>query len=382
MWSTLHSKLRFSSGKRLNSTFRASEIVIDLTNNPKTMPALDETLIFGKKTTDHLFSVDWDAKRGWHTPQITPYQPLVLDPTSSCFHYGTECFEGMKAYRTATGKVLLFRPEMNVRRLRKSAAALALPDFDGEEFLQCIRKFVDIDRRWVPNKKGYSMYIRPTMIGTHQQLGVTKPGKAKLFIVNALVGPYFPTGFKPVALYCDEARVRAWPGGVGDKKVGGNYGPGIAYTDEINKLGYQQLLWLVNENVTEVGTMNFFVLWKNKEGETELITAPLDSTILEGVTRDSILALTKEWSEFKVSERSFTIHELTEAIEQGRVIEAFGAGTACIVCPVKKIFYKGKDYEIPMKLGNSGLLTKRLLDHVLSIQYGEIQHPWSYQVDY
>ncbi|CAG9314470.1 unnamed protein product [Blepharisma stoltei] len=379
MWSNCLLK---TLSRRHSTSFRASDLAVHLTHTPKTMPHLDQSLIFGKNTTDHLFWVDWDFEKGWHTPQIVPFQPLVLDPCSSCFHYGTECLEGLKAYKTATGKTLLFRPDLNIQRLRKSARALALPDFDGAELLQCIRKLVDVDKKWVPDKKGYSMYIRPTMIGTHQQLGVTKPGSAKLFVVSALVGPYFPTGFNPVNLYCDETRIRAWPGGVGDKKIGGNYGPGIAYTAEINKLGYQQLLWLVKGNVTEVGTMNFFMLWKNKEGETELITPPLDGTILEGVTRDSILELTREWNEFKVTERAFSIHELTQAAEEGRIIEAFGAGTACIVCPVQKIFFKGVDYEIPMKLGKSGLLTKRLLDHILSIQYGEIEHPWSYKVDY
>jgi len=219
------------------------------------------------------------------------------------------------------------------------------------------------------------------MIGTHEKLGVVKPSKAKLFIVSTTVGPYFPEGFKPVALYCDDTKVRAWPGGSGDKKVGGNYAPGIKYTAEINKLGYQQLLWLTNDYVTEVGTMNFFVLWRNKQGETELITPPLDSTILEGVTRDSIVQLARQWGEFKVSEKKFTIHELCEAINEERVIEVFGAGTACVVCPVKKIFYKGKDYNIPMALGNSGVLTKRILDEVLAIQYGEKRTPWSFEVE-
>lgn len=211
------------------------------------------------------------------------------------------------------------------------------------------------------------------MIGTHPVLGVTKSQSAKLFVVMTTVGPYFPTGFKPVNLYCDDTIVRAWPGGAGDKKIGGNYGPTIAHTNKINYLGYQQILWLISDlytdnNVTEVGAMNFFVYWINKDGEKELVTCPLDSTILPGVTRDSVLALTKQWNEFKVTEKHFTIYEFIEAIEQGRVIEAFGAGTACIVCPVQKIHFKGKDYELPLELGNSGKLTKRLLDRIQSIQ--------------
>lgn len=371
-----------NSNRRFISTFRAADIQITQAANLKTIPTLDEKLVFGTVTTDHMFIADWNQESGWAAPQIQPYGPLVLDPKSSCLHYGTECFEGMKAYRSKSGKVLLFRPDRNAMRMRKSSTSLGLPEFDVSEWLSCVRRFIDIDRRWVPDKPGFSLYIRPTMIGTHEQLGVVRPQKAKLFIVNSLVGPYFAEGFKPVALYCDDSKVRAWPGGSGDKKVGGNYAPGIVQTAEINKLGYQQLLWLCNDYVTEVGTMNFFVLWKNKQGETELITAPLDSTILEGVTRDSILSLTRQWNQFKVSERKFTIHELVEAIQEKRVIEIFGAGTACIVCPVYKIFYKGQDYQIPLELETSGVITKRIQDEIMAIQYGDVEHPWQFVVDY
>jgi len=251
-----------------------------------------------------MLIIDWDEDHGWTSPQIIPYGPLSLDPCSSVFHYGTECFEGLKAYKNpTTEKVLLFRPDQNVKRFKKSSHALALPDFDQNELLECIRRYVYTERDWVPNKAGFSLYVRPTMIGTHEKLGVVKPGKAKLFVVSTTVGPYFPEGFKPVSLYADDTKVRAWPGGSGNIKIGGNYAPGIKYTAEINEKGYQQLLWLTNDYVTEVGTMNFFVFWTNKQGETELITPPLDSTILEGVTRDSILQLAKQWGEFKVTEK-------------------------------------------------------------------------------
>lgn len=235
--------------------------------------------------------------------------------------------------------------------------------------------------------KGYSLYIRPTYLGISNVLGVHRAESSKLFVVCTPVGPYFPTGFAPISLFCDEKVVRAWPGGVGNRKVGGNYAPGILPTEKIKNDGFSQLLWLVSKfysdnHVTEVGTMNFFVFWKNINGELELITPPLDGTILPGVTRDSILvsskqALARDWNEFKVTERVFMIHDLIEALEQGRVIEAFGTGTACVVSPVNRIHFAGKDYSIPLELTTSGKLTQRFWDALNQIYYGEIDHPWA-----
>ena len=219
-----------------------------------------------------------------------------------------------------------------------------------------------------------------------------------IFVIASPVGPYYKTGFSAVSLYASTKYVRAWPGGTGDAKIGGNYAPGILPQLEVAKDGFQQILWLFGPemNVTEgklltiffsliVGTMNFFMLWKNEDGDKELITPPLDGTILPGVTRDSILKLTKEWNEFGVREASITMADVSKASKENRILEMFGAGTAAIVSPIKRIQFDGVDYSIPLDPSNpnsqAGPLTKRLADHIMGIQYGEIPHEWSVVLD-
>jgi len=241
---------------------------------------------------------------------------------------------------------------------------------------------VKVDKEWIPKGKGYSLYLRPTLISTQNTLGVGAASTALLFVIGSPVGPYYPQGFKPVRLLADELNVRAWPGGTGSFKLGSNYAGGIQPTAEATAQGFSQILWLFGDKVTEVGTMNMFVLWKTKQGKTELITPPLDGTILPGVTRDSILQLCRQWGEFDVTESTFTINDVAEASKEGRLLEAFGAGTAAIVSPIESITYKGQEIKVPIKteLG-SGPLAKRLMDSILAIQYGETSSPWSVVVD-
>ena len=303
---------------------------------------------------------------------------LELDPSSSVFHYCTECYEGFKIYSNPP-HILSFRPQLNMDRFNYSAQAAGLPTCDPDELLKCICELIKLDREWVPKMDGYSLYVRPIMIGTHAQLGVVKPKSAKIVVILSPVGPYFSGGFQPISLYCDEDLIRAWPGGHGNKKVGGNYSPGLVYLEEIRKKGYGQILWLSNESVTESGVMNFFVLWKNGK-ELELITSPLNKTVLPGITRDSVIELVQEWGEVKVSQRDFTVHELIAALKENRVVEAFGSGTAAIICPVNLIGYKGVDYEVPTKLGECGEFTKKIYDELLKIQYGKIRHKWNHYI--
>lgn len=206
------------------------------------------------------------------------------------------------------------------------------------------------------------------------------PRSAKLFVITSPVGPYYKTGFKPVSLFADSVNVRAWHGGTGTYKIGANYAPTILPALEAEEKGYSQVLWLVNDEISEVGTMNLFFFWINPQGEKELITAPLDGTILPGVTRKSILELCKDWNEFKITEKPFTMTQIVEALKENRIIEAFGSGTAAVISPIKRINYKGKDFEIPLGSkteNNVGELAQRLMDTILSIQYGEIESPWS-----
>lgn len=226
------------------------------------------------------------------------------------------------------------------------------------------------------------------MIGTQRTLGVGPPGSALLYLIASPVGPYYPSGFKAVSLMASSEAVRAWPGGVGDKKLGANYAPCIVPQMEAARAGFHQNLWLYAEGgeeyVTEVGTMNLFTAWRTPEGEKEIVTAPLDGTILEGVTRDSILALARERlapEGWKISERRYTMREVADAAEDGRLLEVFGAGTAAVVSPVRSISWDGKLVDCGLKEGSeAGDLTTKMKGWIEGIQYGEEEHPWSVEI--
>ncbi|ORY62643.1 aminotransferase [Pseudomassariella vexata] len=361
-----------------------SRLTITKTTTPKT-PSDPATLVFGREFTDHMLTIEWTRQDGWLPPQIAPYQNLSLDPATCVFHYAFECFEGLKAYKDKSGNVRLFRPDKNMQRFNKSAARIALPTFEPTALIDLMSKFTKLEERFIPNQRGYSLYLRPTMIGTQKTIGVGAPGSALLYIIASPVGPYYPTGFKAVSLEATNYAVRAWPGGVGDKKLGANYAPCIVPQLEAGSRGFQQNLWLFGEEeyVTEVGTMNMFVAIKNKEtGQKELITAPLDGTILAGITRDSILSLAREklapegWA---VVERKYTMKELDEASQEGRLMEAFGSGTAAIVSPVRKISWKGKLVDCGLnELEESGEIALRMKGWMEARQYGDEEHAWSY----
>ena len=298
---------------------------------------------------------------------------------------GLQCFEGMKAYKTIPDESLrLFRPDKNMERLANSMDRLHMPgaDFDQQELTNCIAELVRTDKDWIPSGEGYSLYIRPTVIATHPFLGLASPDSLLLYVITSPVGPYYKSGFDPVRLTADTKFVRAWPGGTGNSKVGGNYAPTMKPTAEATESGYSQVLWLFGDNHenTEVGSMNLFFFMINKETKKpELVTAPLTrGDILPGVTRDSILALARSWDDFDVSERFPTMGEIQEASKDGRLLEAFGAGTAAVVTPVSCIKFQGKDIEIP----SVGEVTQRIWDEITGIQYGKIEGPegWSLEI--
>ncbi|KAK2802790.1 branched-chain-amino-acid transaminase bat2 [Onygenales sp. PD_10] len=363
-----------------------SKLSIQKTQSPKSLLP-PEKLVFGANFTDHMIIMKWNTTDGWLAPEIVPHQNLSLDPSACVFHYAFECFEGMKAYKDKNGGIRLFRPDRNMARLNKSSKRIALPTFDPEAVTKLIGELVKLDSRFIPDSRGYSLYIRPTMIGTQETLGVSAPNSAMLFVIASPVGPYYPTGFKAVSLEATDYAVRAWPGGVGDKKLGANYAPCIVPQLEAAKRGYQQNLWLFGEEeyVTEVGTMNLFVAIKNKKtGKNELITAPLDGTILEGVTRDSVLTLARErlaprgW---EISERKLKMSEIAEASDEGRLIEVFGAGTAAIVSPVRDISWKGRNVDCGLKKDQeAGAVALEMKNWIEAIQYGDEDHPWSVKI--
>jgi len=310
---------------------------------------------------------------------IKPNEPFELDPSNATLHYSIECFEGCKAYVKTSDpeRVILYRVNKNFERMNQSHKQLGFPSFSVDEMVKCTSALIDLERDWIPNRPSHSMYIRPNSIAMDNRLGMSHIKKMKLFVVLSPVGPYFPSGFVPVKLYCDTQVVRAWPNGFGDKKVGGNYAPTLKISREGNELhGCDQVLWLLHDYVTEVGTMNLFVFWKNERGEDELITPPLDGTILPGITRDSIIQLARSLGEFKVSERPFKIQEMVKAVEEGRLHEAFGSGTAALVSPVKEFNYKDTVFQVPIEEDKgAGPLTQRMLALLQDIQYGNVSKP-------
>ncbi|KAI5810146.1 putative branched-chain-amino-acid transaminase [Peziza echinospora] len=385
----------YSTALKQLAELDASKLQITKTSSPKELIP-PEQLVFGKTFTDHMLTVEWTAEDGWLAPKITPYQNLSLDPATCVFHYAFECFEGMKAYKDSEGQIRLFRPEKNAARFSLSSQRLAMPAVPTKPLITLLEKFLNIEERFIPTQKGYSLYLRPTMIGTQKTLGVGAPGSALLFVIASPVGPYYPTGFKAVSLEARSDIVRAWPGGVGDKKLGANYAPCIAPQLEAAQRGFQQNLWLFGPEgyVTEVGTMNVFFAWIRKDGKKEFITAPLDGTILEGITRDSVLGLAREKLEpegWVVSERKFTIAEVKEAEAEGRLLEAFGSGTAAVVSPIKKIVWDGGlevrntqgekgtvEINVPLSPGKeAGPVAQRMWDWMAERQYGDIDTEWS-----
>lgn len=344
-------------------------------------------LSFGRQFTDHMLEIDWDAENGWHNPVIKPYGDLTLSPAAPCLHYGIECFEGMKVYKDAKGTVRLFRPEMNMKRLNHSMSTVSMPPFNGDGMIELLKKLVKMEESWIPTEDGYSVYLRPTAIGTNGNLGVTKPSSAKLYCICSPTGPYFASGFKPIKLLADTEHVRAWPGGVGNSKLGGNYGPTIAHaTRAMEEKGCAQILWLFGDDhqVTEVGAMNIMFVIKDKvTGKPELITAPLTrGDILAGITRFSVLDLARDGhlGEMDVSERWLTMGEIEEAEKDGRLVESFGVGTAAIISPVNAIHYKGRDIMVPTG-DDIGPIAQSIWTAITDIQYGRVEHEWSVKVE-
>ena len=386
MFATLRTSCSFPCKRRSSRSICSSQLTIERTQDASRFEQRPprEKLQFGNTLSDHMLMVEWDRTNKWSAPRIVPYQDLKISPVASCLHYGLQCFEGMKAYKSLDDEssLRLFRPDMNMKRLAGSMERLHMPgaDFDHSELLQCIQELVQLDEKWIPYGEGYSLYLRPTVIATHKVLGLAPPDSILLYVVTSPVGPYYPTGFQPIRLMTSTDYVRAWPGGTGNAKVGGNYAPTMKPQFLAAEQGYSQILWLFGENeeITEVGAMNVFFFWINEDTQRpELVTAPLTrGDILPGVTRDSILHLARAWGDFDVTERYVTMAEIVQAADDGRLMEAFGAGTAAVVTPISSIRHKDKDIEISAETGE---LTRRIWDEITGIQYGKIAGPpgWS-----
>lgn len=345
----------------------ASKLITTPCREPRSLPELNSPEVWSQNVaSDHMITCRWTSTNGWEAPHLQPYGPLSLMPMASVLHYATECFEGMKAFRGFDGKLRLFRPEKNCLRMRKSAGRIALPQFNPLELEKLIKRLVAVDGpKWLPeSRKGTFIYLRPTMIASAPALGVQRPREALLYVL-AVMMPSYDRGWGPKATTAETTSKldinagmklltsapnvhRAWPGGMGNAKVGGNYGPTLMAQEEARSRGFDQVLWLYGEQceVTEAGGSNFFVVWKTPEGTTQLVTASLDDgIILEGITRESVLEFAREqlskpgkdgMESLEVVERNYTMDEVIKASDEGRLLEAFGCGTAVSFYPLKR----------------------------------------------
>ncbi|KAF2156134.1 branched-chain amino acid aminotransferase II [Myriangium duriaei CBS 260.36] len=392
-------KQAISSPSPAQAELDASKLRTTLTSSPRAVPALDSSATAASNIcTDHMITASWTSSAGWAAPELRPYGPISLMPTASVLHYATECFEGLKLYRGHDNVLRLFRVDRNCQRMVRSATRIALPRFDPAELEKLIVALCARDgAKWLPRDthKGRFLYLRPTLIADEPTLGVQVPKQALLFVILTV----FPDMSNPQALGAmpngaegddgirglrllasREDTIRAWPGGFGFAKLGANYGPSLLAQGEARARGFNQILWLFGQEgyVTEAGASNFFVVWRSKEGRTELVTAPLDEgVILEGVTRASILEMARERLEgVEVVERKYTMAEVQEALDEGRLVEAFAAGTAFFVAPVGLIEWRGRGLQVPMEQGTTGKYAASLRGWLSDIMYGNVEHAW------
>ena len=356
------------------SKMNKSDIKIEKTNQPKIKPPPSD-MLFGKNFSDHMFTMEYSADKGWYDPKIVPYGNISLSPAAMVFHYGQELFEGLKAYRTEAGKIQLFRPEKNVARMNWTCDRLCIPELDPEFTLEAIKEVVRFDSDWVPSEPEYSLYIRPVLFATDPFIGV-RPSSTYLFlIILSPVGAYYPEGINPVKIYVETEYVRAVKGGLGFAKAGANYAASLKAQGKAKEKGYAQVMWLdgvERKYIDEVGTMNVFFAMNNK-----IITPSLDGSILPGVTRDSVIHLLKDWG-YTVEERKLALAEIVEANANGTLSEAFGTGTAAVISPIGELNDSGN--KININNGEIGPLARKLYDTLTGIQWGKIEDKYGWTV--
>lgn len=354
----------------------ALNIEVELTKAPKQKPDVSR-VGFGTVFTDHMFMLDYEEGRGWHSPRVVPYQSISLDPAAKVFHYGQTVFEGLKAYRTADGRILVFRPDQNFKRLNHSNERMSIPHLDVELALEGLKKLVQTDRDWVPETEGTSLYIRPFIIATEPVLGVAASKRYIFMIIMSPVGAYYAEGIRPVKIHVESEFVRAVPGGTGSAKTAGNYAASLKAQEEAALEGYSQVLWLDGVHkkyVEEVGSMNVFFKVNGK-----VITPALNGSILKGITRDSMIQLLQSWG-VPVEERPVSIEELYEAHRAGTLEEAFGTGTAAVISPVGELNWRGE--KLIINGGETGELSAKLYETLTGIQGGKLEDKlgWMVQV--
>jgi len=353
---------------------------MDISITRTTSPVGDERLAeilanpgFGTHFTDHMFTVEW-TPAGWAGARITPYGPLTLDPATAVLHYAQEIFEGMKAYRHGDGSVWTFRPEANAERMVRSSHRLALPELPVDDFVQAVDALVEVDQRWVPDNAGEkSLYVRPFMIATEKFLGVRPSQHVTFMVIASPAGAYFSKGVKPITLWLSTEYTRAGRGGMGAAKTGGNYASSLIAQQEATGQGCDQVVFLDAQEgtyVEELGGMNMYFVYADGR-----IVTPEVGTILEGITRSSIMELAGKLGH-QVEERRFSVDEWRDGVSSGDIVEVFACGTAAVVTPVGQLKWdpSTSSGQAPASVGEAdgeaGALTMQIRQALVDIQYG------------
>lgn len=333
---------------------------------------------FGVHFTDHMFMAEWTPDKGWHDARVTAYAPLSLDPATAVLHYAQEIFEGLKAYRHDDGSVWTFRPEENAARMVRSAHRLALPELPVPDFVASVDALIKVDERWVPEGTGEkSLYIRPFMFASEKFLGVRPSKHVTYMVIASPAGAYFPGGLKPVSIWLSEDYSRAAVGGMGAAKTGGNYAASLVAQQEAIENGCDQVVFLdavERRWVEELGGMNLYFV----HDDGTIVTPELSGTILEGITRSSIIELCRQQG-WKVEERKFSVDEWREGVASGRITEVFACGTAAVVTPVGTLKWRGGHVGGDDDIGP---VTQQVRRALVDIQYGRAEDTfgWMHRV--
>jgi len=347
-------------------------------DNAKSADELEEILAapaFGQVFTDHMVDICWSEKGGWHRPRVQPYGAISLDPAAAVLHYGQEIFEGLKAYRHADGSVWSFRPDQNANRLQRSAKRMALPELPEDYFLQSLRELIAVDGRWTPSAPETSLYLRPFMFAKEAFLGVRAAKKVNYYLIASPAGPYFPGGVNPVSIWLSTTYSRAGRGGTGQAKTGGNYAASLVAQMEASENGCQQVLFLDSvegKYLEELGGMNIVLVYS----DGTLVT-PASDTILEGITRDSILQLASDRGH-TVERRPVALEEFRQGVASGHITEVFACGTAAVVTPIGQVLTP--DGPIGSADAPAGELTMSLRQQLTDIQYGRADDTYGWMV--
>ena len=348
------------------------KISVTLTTHYKEKPAGPD-IPFGVIMTDHMFLMNYDQEHGWHDGRIVPYAPFQIDPACMVLHYAQEIFEGMKAYRDAEGKIRLFRPEENFKRMNNSCIRMSIPEIDVDYCVEAVKQLVTLEKDWVPSAPNTSLYIRPFIFATDNHIGVHASHTYLFAVILSPVGPYYATGLAPVNIMIEQDDVRAVRGGTGFTKCGGNYAASLRAGEKAEEKGFSQVLWLdgvERKYIEEVGAMN--VLFKISG---KIVTPMLNGSILPGITRKSCLQLLRDKG-YTVEERRISAEELMAAAESGALEEAFGSGTAAVISPIGELYFHGKSYQVSG--GKIGPVAQELYDTLTGIQWGRTADPYGW----